>query len=572
VWWLTPALSPSGAVVIQTISSNTVDFLTPNSTTADGDLRYRALLLCQGIINAHDEHNSFLPFFYIDVRDGKLCCQHSSWALDDSIFRNISALARVYKITGRAELLPHLRHMIASAERSLDIGDGVNAADDRALMHNMSRGLMALSAMAEIDDRALWTARLDRFITRLMEIYSTPGWETGQEYVLATKSWRSHEASPATCGRTIVGLVRCYKITHDERAIELARRFIRVNLACFDDAGQPQESAGVHFHSIADTLQGILSYAELTEDRALIEKCELIYRKGLKSHGVDATGWFAEHIHHENASGCDVLSNCFSGDLRTGGEICCTANMISCAILLGRAGYAHAFEDAERWIRNMLFASQLLDLSTVNISATDEPRWPDFQQRLIGNVAGFPSSNAAYDPTSPHLTQLCCPAQAAESLCDAWESAAISTASDLNVNLFFSSDIVTSHLPRTGNIIITPKKNTAVRIKTPSWSPPDAYKLRIGPRRVDAIAAMNTDGYLYLGHCRAGEPIEFRFDLPHYKTTESHSLQPAVNFHWRGNTIVDCHPRSDLLPLFADRADLKKKPVPKRHRICKPTV
>lgn len=544
-----------------------VSCLSPGTTTAESDLRYRALLLCQGIINAHDdEQNGFLPFFYVDVRGGRVSYQHSSWALDDSTFRNISALARVYGMTGGAQqrwLLPYLRRMLVNAERSLEIGGGVNAFGDRALMHNMSRGLMALSAMAQIDDDPQrWSLLLQRFLTRLLEIYSSaPGWETGQEFDLASQRWRSSEAPPATCGRTIGGLVRCYHVTRDPRALELARRFVEANLKCFGDDGQPLASAGAHFHSIADTLQGMLAFAALIGDRALLERCEQIYRDGLKRHGIDATGWFAEHVHWPQH---DWGSHGSSSELRRGGEICCTANMVSCAILLGRAGYAYAFDDAERYVRNMLLASQLLDLSSADDSMTREPRWPEFRQRLVGNVVGFPSSNGAYDPTSPHLTQLCCPAQAAEALADVSEAIVTpggAARGVLNVNLLFSVDHplarVSSSLPSAGRVLVTPTRDAIVRIKAPSWSPAHSRVLRLrSRRRVEPLKWTDDDGYLYAGPCRAGQAVEFRFDLPARQSLEGCALQPHVRFCWRGNTIIDCDPKPELLPLFADRRNL----------------
>lgn len=526
-----------------------VDFLSAGTTTADGDLRGRTLLLCQGIINSLDESKDFLPFFYIDVRHGRLAYQHSTWALDDSTFRNVSALARAYRMTREESLLPFLRLMANNAVHSLEIGGGVNAAGDRALMHNMSRGLMALSAMAQIEDPQPWVRRLRGFLTRLLDIYSTPGWETGQEFVLASRSWRSTEPSPATCGRTIGGLVRCYQVSGDERALDLARRFVRLNLSCFDEEGGLLPSAGEHFHSIADTVQGMLFFALLTADKPLLERCQAIYHKGLKPHGLDATGWFAEHVHWP--------ANRHTA--RNDGEICCTANMISCALLLGRAGHTQGFEDAERYIRNMLLASQLLDLSSVKMP-DHEPRWPEFRRRLVGNVAGFPSSCGAFDPTSPHLTQLCCPAQAIEALCDAWDAAIVAEADAVKINLLFSRQherlALTSQLPAVGQIVLHLKADAKVLVKAPSWSPADSYGLSASGPAGSAVPTVDSDGYLRLGSCRQDQRIIFDFHLPRLQSTEGGCLQRPVGFHWLGNTIIAAEDAPGLLPLYADRRHL----------------
>jgi hypothetical protein len=559
-----PTIGPTGATLHRSVPL--AASLASGTTATDADLRRRALLLCQGIINAHDQSSDFLPFFYIDVRGGRLSFQHSSWSLDDSTFRNVSALARVYQMTGEQKLLLFLDPMIRNVDRSLAIGDGINADGDRALMHNMSRGLLALSAMAQVGDRELWLGKLNRFLDRLLAIYRLDGWETGQEYMLASGTWRGHEPAPAASGRTIGGLVRCYRVAQDDRALELAERLVRANLACFADDGQLLESAGQHFHSIADTVQGMLAYAQLLGDRALTETCERIYRVGLKAHGIDATGWFAEHVHWP---GC-----C---DSRTDGEICCTANMISCALLLGRAGYTHAFEDAERYIRNMLFASQLLDLSSVNIDPSDEPRWPEFQRRLIGNVAGFPSSTGAYDPTSPHLTQLCCPAQAAEALCDAWEAGAVATRpsgsragdsqsiDEVSVNLLFSMEnehvIVTSDLPARGHVSILARRDLHLRIKAPPGHTAGPDAPIISRAGIEPIAAPLRAGYFHLGLCRAGTMVQVRFDLPRNESVEGCTLQPWVRMHWLGNTIIDCDTHPDLLPLYTGRASLGDAPI-----------
>jgi hypothetical protein len=346
--------------------------------------------------------------------------------------------------------------------------------------------------------------------------------------------------------------MRAYQVTRDPRAIDLARRLVKVNIQCFDDDGRILETAGPHFHSIADTVQGIIAYAQVTTDANLLAHTERIYRHGLRPRGLHATGWFPEHVHPDG---------CCSPSLRTGGEICCTANMISSALLLGRAGFAYAFEDAERYIRNMLFASQLLDLSSVDISDSDEPRWAEFRQRLLGNVAGFPASNSAYDPSSPHLTQLCCAAQAAEALVDARDATATSTPDALCVNLLFSIDhtdaIVQSSLPAHGSIKITPRREAIVKIKAPTWSPPDAYVLRKAKKRMNSVATMDRHGYLDVGPCRANESIELRLQLPKYKTVEGCALQPDVTFHWRGNSIIACNPQPPLLPFYSDRKHLR---------------
>ena len=138
--------------------------------------------------------------------------------------------------------------------------------------------------------------------------------------------------------RTIGPLVKYYRATAYAPALDLAVVLKNKCLAEFFTAegGYDRATFGTHTHSTTCVMSGLALLAELTGDAPLMARVYAFYSNGLWEIR-DALGWVIENSADDAPSDMGEVNN--SGDI------------LETALLLGRAGYVDAYQDAERIVR-----------------------------------------------------------------------------------------------------------------------------------------------------------------------------------------------------------------------------
>src|SRR5690606_26414769 len=132
-----------------------------------------------------------------------------------------------------------------------------------------------------------------------------------------------------------------------------------------------------------------------------------------KAYGTEF-GWFPERVEPSQAYGC---------------ETCAIVDMVEAGIWLGRLGHTECWEDAEKFLRNQLLASQLTDTSWLTNHEQEEgaDEWETtvgVVRRSLGAFAGWSMPND-FVAKVMHGWDLytCCSAQGVRGLLSAWEAA-----------------------------------------------------------------------------------------------------------------------------------------------------
>ena len=143
-----------------------------------------------------------------------------------------------------------------------------------------------------------------------------------------------------------MALTHLFRLTGDQRALELADRFVRLaRTRSFTEDGRLTMQAGAHTHSVTGTVHGLADYGLLAGDLDTVEHARRIFDVGL-APTRSSFGWSIESLGNERVPGRGEINN--------------TGDMIQTAIILGLAGRPEYFGVAERMIRSHVLPSQWL--------------------------------------------------------------------------------------------------------------------------------------------------------------------------------------------------------------------
>ena len=308
-----------------------------------------------------------------------------------------------------------------------------------------------------------------------------------------------------TLPRAMGPLVKYYRATGYrpamDLAIELKDKLMRDH---FLPSGEyDADLLGVHVHSIACDLSSLAQLAELTDDAALMERVRRFYDSGMWELR-DELGWAVEKTHEARTLRPDR------------GEVNTTGDLVETALILGRSGMPHYFEDAERMLRCHVLPAQLRDTSFIiepaDPAGVDGKR--DVAHRLRG-AFGFPAPYG-HEPlelegrdVAFHLDIV---GGTVGSLCEAHRWATRYDDAGHHVDLLFDheTDAVRVQSVYTHDALtVTLKKSGPLWIRVPSW-------VKGGRLSVEgAIGATCIDGdYLFTANQPVGRAVRVHYDLP----------------------------------------------------------
>jgi hypothetical protein len=506
-----------------------MDHLAPVDLSGRIRLALNALL---GLLDASQRHR---PHWAIGLKDGALLPfqPHGGWDLCHDVARALHAIGMVEQTLGVRVEDAIWRDLAEQQYALFAAGDDLpGTVDDRSgnyfvHLHNIRESTHGLTALIRRGDARAQT--LCRAMVRRVLAEMDPD---GTIYVQRLPAYVSaYTSQPHQEGRAIDALVRYYRLTGDDAALDLAQRMAAYALAhCFAPEGRILEEAGSHGHSLTAILAGMLDLALLTGDGDMLLRCKAIYDVGMPRFN-STFGWSMESLQVHALRG----------------ESNNTGDLLRAALLLGRAGWPNYLEHAERILRGHLLPSQVLDVSDLPDDASDEEALSRRASRLRGGWS-FPTPSAyVLDKDSPLVTYDIT-SGAADGLCEALRATITSDAVGVRVNLLLSQQAegvrVVSRLPREGRLEITNRSGRALLVRIPSWVAAGALEVVADGQ---PVSGSRHNGYLTLA--AAVRDVTLAFPVAEKRTRESITYVTHT-IDWRGDQIVAMSPCGVLRPMF----------------------
>lgn len=367
---------------------------------------------------------------------------------------------------------------------------------------------------------------------------------------------------PATfSGWALQGLAVYFRETRYEPALELAgklARFLRYHGGVFDGEGRflarhdgyLGPKTALHFHHNANSAVALVEYAIASGKREYAEFGRKCYEYA-RSTGNASVGFFPEYIGN------------FPDDRRGAidCEGCCVADMVFLALKLTEAGAGDYWEDADRYVRNMLTQMQMKSCRWIEEAARSMPPAPlksgedRFQaaERLVGSFAGWSGPNQ-FRVHGIGIMQ-CCLGNCARALYYVWDRMLREDPGQLTVELMLNRSAamanIASDLPYAGRIRIHLKKDGRLRLRRPGWL--DPATVRIASADSAAPLPFKVDGsYLVTEKAPAGSDWRIDFNMPEKKLAARVGHLEA-NLTLRGNEIVEFSPPGETYPYWQDK-------------------
>lgn len=343
------------------------------------------------------------------------------------------------------------------------------------------------------------------------------------------------EVQTVSAGRLVGALVKYYRVTGEPRALVLAGKYSRhVMATAFTKEGVLTDLAGNHVHSITSSLSGVLDYAVMVKDEALIEAVRKAYEVGLREN-YSTYGWCKEQAWLETDQG----------------EVNQIGDLVQVQLLLAGRDPKY-FAQAETFMRSALLPSQVLESGFIKDNPAPKGDFErDIPRRMIGGF-GFPTpSSHLQTPHSP-INTIDITQGAVQAVCELTRH--VITKSDLGVqvNLLFTWENelakVESALPTEGKLTITVKQPANLLVRIPERIA--AGSLRAA-RDGKPVTGTMVGRYLLLGNGKAGAAFEVRFAPERYDTWE-HVYHKPYQVSWFGEQVIGISPVNGLYPLFGE--------------------
>jgi hypothetical protein len=487
------------------------------------------------LLGCLDASRGHLPYWNCDIAGGDLTTfKHAPYdgeAVWDRLHnsgRALHGLTMAEAVTGeRVDPV-----IIANLSRFLlglfSAGDGLPGDSDTPTgkrvvsLHNMREALNGLTALLKRgDDRAVAPARLMvRTLRGSLDDEGRLHTDRLPPYVGA------YTQPPHMEGRTVDALVRYYRVSGDDVALETARLITDFAFKqCFTEKGELTELAGTHGHSINVLVTGMIDLAMETRDAVMLMRARRAFDVGLARFN-SSFGWSMEGLHR------NVLR----------GEANNTGDLLRGALLLGQAGFPEYFGRAERILRGHLLPSQLRRVDAFSNNAlAAEDRLRSLASRVRGGF-GIPTPNdLQVEPTAP-LCIYDITSGAVDALCETWRAALQTGAGEVRVHLLFSAErdgvTVRSELSREGRVVVDDRSGRALQVRLPGWVSASEVSVQVN----GAVTATRlADSCLQVGGTGAAQSVVMQFPLREERTVETMAGQ-AFTIDWRGDQIVAMSP------------------------------
>ena len=270
--------------------------------------------------------------------------------------------------------------------------------------------------------------------------------------------------------------------------------------------------------------------------------------------GADIIGYFPEFVN--------------SPRMETS-EICEVSDMIAVALLLSEQGAGDYWDDADRWIRNMLAEGQLLSTNWIpNIlkkrlmkpdSIKAKP-WDDGDnvlEKIIGSFASWPTANEWYIGHGPGIMQ-CCTENGARVLYWIWERILTFSGQNhngkLKVNLLLNRASpwadVESFIPYQGRVDVKVKVACDLSLRIPEWASPDDVRCSVKEAKGETERSLSFDGrYAQVGKVNPENTATLTFPIEE-KSVSVLIEKQGYTLAIKGNEVVSIDPPGHICPLF----------------------
>ena len=540
------------------------------------DLVARAHLALCGCTGLRNPARAGQPYTYAELHTEPPVAFHAPWDYADVAGRLLEALTFMRIMTGTApdEADASFAQLLASCQRE----DGLIVLPAEAWTHT--------SPVVELDwsqrgALMAWTTRylalndqdaLQRANRLVHALHKTAVWEGDTCWYPASflpeGGWTDRNPPTGRMHDLLIGaqivfpLARLACATGNTEALQLAKgliRFHRERSGAFTEDGKMTDTAGRYLHSTTGFLLGTLKYGIVTGHAEMIEWVEAAYRHA-REWGTEF-GFFPHRTH---------------GQDRWQGDLCTTQDMIEIAILLGIHRDHTYYADAERFGRNHLLESQILNLDWVDQgrkAAFCQEIWgakhppegvttDSVTQRALGGFAGWTRYNDAFDPANPRLMQRCNGA-GARALYDLWHHTVAKTDSAVMVHEHFSRDSrwasVTSYVPQTGRVDVLMKTRGVLAVRVPAHLNTDQIQVHVNDTRSrhEVVRA----GYAWVEALQLGDTVRIEWPLDE-RATFYQMNQERLLANWRGDTLLRMDPVGALTPIY--RRSTQMLPAPAR--------
>lgn len=550
-------------------------------------LEERADLAMNAVVGLADADAGNLPFFSANLLARPAYLRHGDWAYGSTHGRLIDASILARQMTGKSWWVDTEESYKAGQLRFF-APDGLsyrqphprgswephaNLIDQRAVILSLTTWYLDSEdpQVKEVADRHV--AALKRIAVKERDVWFYPASEYHKDGWPSANAVKLHLApDPASfCGRLIMPLLRYHQATGNEDALELCGWFTRLIL---DKSGVflPDGSfnpalayRGGHFHTRLGTLDGIARYAEFCGDHATTQRVRASFDWALTQ--TTAFGWTPGDLTEQ----------------RYEHETCSLVDLIGIATTLARVGFTDYWSVAERFLRNHLTESQLVDLDWVESApdrSGDEPGWTTYYrvgERVRGAFAGYGAPNDFVSDVElgrGHTSdvQACCVGSGVRGLFTGWNSIVTGDEQLVRVNLLLNRAHglvdVHSHLPYQGRVDLHVHADCReLRMRIPPWAGYAKLAVTRTPRDGEERTASGKDtgtwapdGYLTIDRPRAGERITVTFPVVETTTVEV-AAGREFQTRWRGDDVVGISPEGTSRPMYSSRSTGTEAPT-----------
>lgn len=518
------------------------------------------------------------PFFAANLMSSPANMTHGDWDFGSSHGRMIDGMILARHMSGetlgedieakyRENLLSFFKEDGLSYRQhnpNHDWEQNANLIDQRAVILSLTTWYIASGdpKVKEAADRHV--AALKRIAIKEREVWYYPASEYKED------GWPSKNAvllrlapDPAAfCGRLIMPLLKYHEVTGNPDAFELCRFFTALIVersGVFNEDGSFNDALAYrsgHFHTRLGTLDAIARFGAFTGDAKLIAWVEKSYAWALTK--CTAFGWTP-------------------GDLKEQAyehETCSLVDLIATGITLAKSGYAKYWGTVERFLRNHLAESQLLDLDWVQETDDKSGNIPgkisytDVAKRTRGAFAGYSAPNdfccdVNHGRGHTNDLQICCLGSGTRGLYMGWSNTVTESKGTVSVNFLLNRGSVwldvDSYLPHEGKVVLHVHRDIPeLQIRIPEWA--GYAKVRIVRERGGSVtegrgmdpSSWVKEHFLLLGRACAGETITVTFPLDERTTVETAIGQTFLT-QWRGDDVVGISPEGRHHPFYSGR-------------------
>jgi hypothetical protein len=549
-------------------------------------LEERAAHAINAMVGMADRDHDYIPFFAANLNHKPAFMTHGDWDYGSSHGRMIDGLILARHMSGetfgqeveeryRANLLSFFKEDGMSYRQinpTRDWEPNANLIDQRAVILSLTTWYMETgdAKVKEAADRHV--AALKRIAIKERDVWYYPaseykesGWPSANGVQL-----RLAPDPAAFCGRLVMPLLKYYELTGNRDAFELCEFFTALIIersgvflpdGSFNDALAYRSG---HFHTRLGTLDAIARFGAFTGDAAKIAWVKKCYDWALTK--CTAFGWTPGDLHEQAYEH----------------ETCSLVDLIATGITLAKSGYVEYWGVVERFLRNHLAESQLLDLGWVEETddkSNDIPCNKSFYkvaERTRGSFAGYSAPNdfvCDVNEGRGHTNdlQICCLGSGTRGLFMGWSNTITENNGTVSVNFLLNRGSkwldVSSYLPHEGKVVLEVHRDIPrLQIRIPEWA--GFTKIRFArERNGEATEGRGNEPsrwvnkhFLLLGEAAAGETITVTFPLSFRKTIES-AVGQTFETEWRGDDVVGITPQGKRKPLYTGRKAFDTAPM-----------